>query len=140
MNKELRCIMLVDDNPDDNFFHEREIKKNNSSNIVITKNTGIEALEYLKSDKGKGANPDLIFLDINMPGMNGWEFLEQYSQLDKQLQSKALIIMLTTSDNSDDLAKVKQWSFVSDYITKPLTREIMQNIINKHFQAIPLKV
>ena len=49
MNKKLRCIMLVDDNHDDNFFHEREIKKNNPATIVIAKNTGLEALEYLKS-------------------------------------------------------------------------------------------
>ena len=48
MNKKLSCVMLVDDNFDDNFFHEREIKKNNSGTIVIAKNTGLEGLEYLK--------------------------------------------------------------------------------------------
>ena len=68
--------MLVDDNQNDNFFHEREIKKNNVETIVITKNTGIEALQYLKEKKvDEDLQPDLIFLDINMPGMNGWEFL-----------------------------------------------------------------
>ena len=127
--------MLVDDNPDDNFFHEREIKKINLANIVKTKNSGIEALEYLKSKKdNKDPHPDLIFLDINMPGMNGWEFLQEYNQLDKELQSRAIIIMLTTSENPDDEARAKTWAFVSDYITKPLTKEIMKNIIDKYFK------
>jgi CheY-like chemotaxis protein len=134
MNKYLRCIMLVDDNHDDNFFHEREIKKNNHATIVITKNTGLEALEYLKSKKDiTQVQPDLIFLDINMPGMNGWEFLKEYNRLDKKLQSQVIIIMLTTSDNPDDEARSKTWNFVSDYLTKPLTKEILEVIVNKYF-------
>jgi CheY-like chemotaxis protein len=124
--------MLIDDNPDDNFFHEREIKKGDSENVVLTKNSGTDALEYLKAKKDPHA--DLIFLDINMPCMNGWEFLERYSHLDKALQSRAVIIMLTTSDNSDDVEKARTWSFISDYITKPLTKEIMAEIRTKYFE------
>jgi CheY-like chemotaxis protein len=135
MNNKLKCIMLVDDNHDDNFFHEREIKKYNFVITVITKNTGLEALEYLKSKKNIiGMHPDLIFLDINMPGMNGWEFLQEYNRLNNKLQSQIIIIMLTTSDNPDDESKAKTWDFVSDYITKPLTKEIMEVIINKYFK------
>ena len=61
--------------------------------------------------------------------MNGWEFLKEYNQLDKVLQSRAIIIMLTTSDNADDVAKANTYSFVSDYITKPLTKEIMRILL-----------
>ena len=126
--------MLVDDNHDDNFFHEREIKKNDLATIVITKNTGSEALEYLKSAKeNKNIQPDLIFLDINMPGMNGWEFLQEYNRLNSKLQSRVIIIMLTTSDNPDDESRAKTWRFVSDYLTKPLTTARMKDIINKYF-------
>ena len=128
-------IMLVDDNPDDNFFHERAIKENNPDNIVITKNTGMKALEYLRLNKDEAPHPDLIFLDINMPGMNGWEFLEAYDRLDKELQSRVIIIMLTTSENPDDEAKAKGWASVSDYRSKPLTDEIMKEIINKYFKS-----
>ena len=127
--------MLVDDNPDDNFFHEREIKQNNPDNIVITQNTAAKALEYLKSTSAEHPHPDLIFLDINMPRMNGWEFLEEYNRLDEKLRSRALIIMLTTSENPDDLAKAKGWGFVADYRSKPLTEKMMEEIINKYFQG-----
>jgi len=123
--------MLVDDNDDDNFFHEREIKKTHLDTIVVTKDSGIKALEYLKTKTEP--HSDLIFLDINMPGMNGWEFLKEYNQLDKALQSRAIIIMLTTSDNPDHVAKANTYSFVSDYITKPLTKEIMEDINKKYF-------
>jgi CheY-like chemotaxis protein len=133
MKKKLKCILLIDDSHDDNFFHEREIIKNNSGSIVVTKNTGMEALEYLKTDKSACVPPDLIFLDINMPGMNGWEFLQEYNNLSTELQSEAVIIMLTTSDNSDDIAKAKTWDIISDYITKPLTKEMMMKINEKYF-------
>jgi CheY-like chemotaxis protein len=127
--------MLVDDNHSDNFYHEREIKKHNPATIVIDKNSGIEALDYLKSTINiKNILPDLIFLDINMPGMNGWEFLHEYHLLEKNIQSEVIVIMLTTSDNPDDEAKAKNWDFISDFITKPLTKEIMEDIVNKYFK------
>jgi response regulator RpfG family c-di-GMP phosphodiesterase len=126
--------MLVDDNPDDNFFHEREIKKSNSEIVVIKKNNAIAALDYLKANKHEAFKlPDLILLDINMPGMNGWEFLKEYNLLAKELQSKVVIIMLTTSENSDDIIKAKSDNYVSDFITKPMTKEIMNKIAKKYF-------
>jgi len=135
MKSKLNCIMLVDDNQDDNFFHEREIKKNNPATIVIKKNTAMSALEYLKSTKDNiNLQPDLILLDINMPGMNGWEFLQEYNLLAEEFQGRVIIIMLTTSENSDDIEKAKSGSFVSDFITKPMTKDIMKNIIKQYFK------
>ncbi len=126
--------MLVDDNEHDNFFHEREIKKTNNETIVVVKNSGLEALEYLKSKKADdNSQPDLIFLDINMPGMNGWEFLQEFNKLDKKIQSRVVVVMLTTSDNPDDTFRAKTWNFVSDYITKPLTEDKMRSIIKTFF-------
>jgi CheY-like chemotaxis protein len=133
MNKELKSILLIDDNPDDNFIHERAIRKISTTSTVITKESGVEALIHLKSLKSSHA--DLILLDINMPKMNGWEFLAEYGKLDKELQCKSIIIMLTTSDNEDDLAKAKIISNVKDFITKPLTKEKMTTICEKYFIA-----
>jgi CheY-like chemotaxis protein len=133
MDKIIKRIMLVDDNPHDNFFHEREIKKANKESTVIVKNSAKEALDYLSSKKNDpGAMPDLIFLDINMPGMNGWEFLKAYNLLDKEIKNGAIIIMLTTSSNPDDMSKVRANNLVFDYITKPLTKEIMQDILSRY--------
>jgi CheY-like chemotaxis protein len=131
MTEKLKCVMLIDDSSDDNFIHEREIKKANVADTIIIHNGGSDALEYLRSKQLPHA--DLIFLDINMPRMNGWEFLEEYNLLDKTLQGTAIIIMLTTSNHPEDLKKAKFWSFVSDYRTKPLTSEAMNDIITKYF-------
>ncbi|MEI9921059.1 MAG: response regulator [Bacteroidota bacterium] len=131
MKKNLKCIMLIDDNFDDNFFHEREIKKANPQNTVIVNDSGAKALDYLKANRDP--HSDLIMLDINMPGMNGWEFLRAYKALDDNLKCEAVVIMLTTSDNADDRAKLAEFPFVTAYITKPLTKEKMDVIRNSYF-------
>jgi CheY-like chemotaxis protein len=129
MIKKLNCIMLIDDNPDDNFFHERVIRKCDAAENIIVMQSASVALEYLKSNPAQC--PDLIFLDINMPGMNGWEFLEEYSTLEKSLQHQVIVIMLTTSENPDD--QLKAVNIVTDFKTKPLTKLMLEEIIDRHF-------
>jgi CheY-like chemotaxis protein len=136
MKKKLKSIMLVDDNRTDNYFHKREIRKTNLAITVIEKNSALEALEYLRINKqNKAPNPDLLFLDINMPCMNGWEFLKEYSRLDEDLQREVMIIMLTTSGNPDNIARAKALNIVADFITKPLTKEILEEINKKYFEV-----
>jgi CheY-like chemotaxis protein len=138
MKKKLTCIMLVDDNPNDNFFHERVIKKWNAADdiAVVAKQTGTDALEYLRSrERGDDLHPNLIFLDINMPGMNGWEFLEEYKRLDERFRSHAVVVMLTTSDNPDDRARANANGGAWDFKTKPLTREMLEEVIGKYFAS-----
>ena len=126
--------MLVDDDSDDNFFHERVIKQSNAANTVVAKQTGMDALEYLKLKKDDvQLPPDLIFLDINMPGMNGWEFLEEYNKLDGKVKSCAIVVMLTTSENPDDKMKAKAMNLASGFKTKPLTQEMLEEIIAEYF-------
>ncbi len=135
MKNRLKCIMIVDEDEHDNFYHEREIKKTNKSITVIEKRTGLEAIDYLKTmKKNNDIRPDLILLDINMPEMDGWEFLSEFSRLDKEIQRGRMIMMLTTSKNPTDMFRAKAWSFVSGYLNKPLTQEILEDIINTYFK------
>lgn len=64
--------------------------------------------------------------------MNGWEFIEEYKKLDKDLQSKMVVVMLTTSDNPDDKALAKTKNVLTDFKTKPLTKEMLDDILSKY--------
>ena len=132
--KKLDKILLIDDSDADNFLHSRLIQKSGISNNVIIKKNGFEALDYLTSEiDGAYPRPELIFLDINMPGMNGWEFLEAYKLLEEEKRAGIIICMLTTGYSEGDKERAKEFGLVVDYIGKPLTKErllhIYKNII-----------
>jgi CheY-like chemotaxis protein len=122
----------VDDDPDDNFFHQRIINKMDITHAIAVAKNGIEALEYLR--KENQVIPELIFLDINMPKMNGWEFLEEYKKLDEKQKARITIMMLTTSANPDDVAKANSIEEVTGIRTKPLSVEMLTEILDEHFQ------
>lgn len=136
--KKVNCILLIDDNPSDNHFHEIVIKEANASNHIQVAHDGQSALEYIiKSGElnhsGSFPKPDIIYLDINMPGMNGFDFLEEYKKLDDKLKSKIIIIMLSTSLNPEDEMKATAFEEVKEFQNKPLTVETLQETVEKYF-------
>ena len=131
LKKKLSCILLIDDDFDDNVFHRIVIGKTGIAESIDEANDGVEALEHLKA---RATPPELIFLDINMPRMNGWEFLEEYSHLDATQKAKTIIVMLTTSANPDELKKAKEIEEVSGFKTKPLSREMLTEIMQQFFR------
>lgn len=134
MTKKVNCIMLIDDNPDDNFFHKRAITKSGMADHVLIMQTAMEALDYFSQhNEADWVSPDLVFLDINMPGMTGWEFLEEYDKLALSDDHHVIVVMLTTSENPDDIIKAGGIRHVSSYYTKPLTAEMLQEVIDKNF-------
>ena len=130
LKQKLSCILLVDDDYDDNLYHKIIIKKMEITESIDEVNNGLEALEYITA---REVPPELIFLDINMPKMNGWEFLERYKDLDAGQKAKTVIMMLSTSANPDEIQKAKEIEEVSGFQTKPLTPESMTEILQEHF-------
>jgi CheY-like chemotaxis protein len=128
MNR-IRSILLIDDNPDDNFFHSRVIMKHDFAEHVVSKTSAAEALDYLSSSESE--TPALIFLDINMPGMNGWEFLKEYKKLSMKLDRHVIVIMLSTSENPDD--RLRSLALSCEFETKPITKQMLERLIRKYF-------
>lgn len=134
MKRKLSSILLVDDNLADNYYHKVIIQDCGiTDNIEIAEN-GAEAIEFLKSHiDGKHPQPDLVFLDINMPLMDGWEFLEEYKNLKTNQKCHCIIVMLSNTINKDDKIRAKQNLYVDDFSQKPLTPELINAIVSEHF-------
>ena len=131
MGKTVDCILLIDDSFEDNFFHKRVIEKSGKVNQVRIANNGLEGLEYLTAG-GDNPRPNIIFLDINMPKMNGFEFLEEYQKLEDGQKAEICIVMLTTSRNPEDMAKAISFEKVANFATKPLTLEFLTQVIDTY--------
>jgi CheY-like chemotaxis protein len=131
MIEKLNCIMLIDDNEDDNFYHKMIIKEVNLAKHIEITESDFEALSYLRKSVHI---PQLIFLDINMPAMNGWEFLEEYRKLSDEEKAQIIIIMLTTSLNPTDRKRAEKIPEINGFETKPLTTEILKNVFEKFFR------
>lgn len=131
MKARLECIMLVDDSIADNFLHEKLILRMGAASKVVTMRTGHGALDYVASfDK---LSPELILLDIDMPVMNGWQFLEEFEKLGDPNRLGKIVIMLESNDGAQ--AEVGKNPIVKDYILKPLTEEGVEGILNTHFST-----
>ena len=134
MRKKLNTILLVDDDQATNFLHKMVIKKADCTDQIHVELNGEAAINYLSTPKdGVYPSPDLIFLDINMPRMNGWSFLEEYQKLRDEQQGKAVIVMLTTSLNPDDVEQSKKFTEISEFRSKPMTQPMLLDIIEKYF-------
>ena len=131
MKKKLKCVLLIDDNEADNFFHKTIITQMDIAENIEVAWDGVQALEFLK--KENQIIPELIFLDINMPKVNGWEFLEAYKNLKQEQKTKIIIIMLTTSLNPNDEEKARKISEVKGFKNKPISKQMMTEIMEMHF-------
>ncbi len=127
MNEQLNCIMLIDDDEDDNFFHRIVVEESGFAKSIKISETAVEALEWFQS---ADRLPDLLFLDLNLPKMNGWEFAEELEKLN--LPQRPVIIMLTTSYSPFDKQKAVQFK-INGFETKPLDKEKLRDILKKFF-------
>jgi CheY-like chemotaxis protein len=134
MNTLVNCVLLIDDDKATNFFNERVVTKHEDFYQVNTVQSGMAALDYLNAVGNNTAiKPDLIFLDINMPAMNGWEFLTEFSKLDQKVTADIKVILLSTSSNPDDVRASAKNHSVDDFINKPLSMDLLDNVLKNHF-------
>jgi CheY-like chemotaxis protein len=98
---------------------------------IVVYNNGQEAVDGLKEIiNEKGALPEVIFLDLNMPIMNGWEFLEEYKNCQHDESKKTIIYIISSSVDPRDLERVKHYNQVDTYILKPITPDDLAKIIS----------
>jgi CheY-like chemotaxis protein len=126
-------ILLVDDDEINNFISIKLIKKallNTEITACLNGKFAIDQLLDMKS-KESGKLPDYILLDINMPIMNGWEFLDEYERLKIDPEGKTKIFIISSSVFSNDISKAKSYPLVVDFISKPLNIEKINELFSK---------
>jgi hypothetical protein len=121
-------VLLIDDNEIDNFINERMISASNFSAEVIVKNSTDESLMYLQSLSDVNDFPEVIFLDLNMPGKDGFSFLSEFANLNEGLKSNCKIIVLSSSISPEDINKASTNKFVYKYVNKPLNEKYLNAI------------
>lgn len=135
MKKKLKCILLIDDDEPTNFLNKLILDDMNCTERIQIAKSGREAISFL-TDGDTNKNlimPDLVFVDINMPAMDGWEFLDLFTVLSDSRKKKAVTIMLTTSLNPEDEMKSSTVAHVNGYRRKPLSRQMMEDILAEYF-------
>lgn len=106
------------------------IEINHLCTTIAECKNGQEAINYIsKSLTEKETLPDVIFLDINMPVMNGWEFLEAYEKLGSKIKKKSKLYVVSSSIDSNDKAKAKKYKTVTDYIIKPVSIDQLKQLL-----------
>lgn len=125
-------VWLVDDDKIYQFTAKMILEATGLANNIHTFFNGKEAITYLKDQNNQIAEslPDVIFLDINMPVMNGWEFLEEYKSIVKKLPKIITIFVVSSSVDESDIRKSKAYQTVTDYVIKPINREKYRQLLS----------
>lgn len=127
----LNCILLVDDDDTTNFVNQMLLEDLKVTQQVLISTNGWEALQLIKQQWSEGDCPTLILLDLNMPEMDGFEFLEAYEDLQFEQKQLFVILVLTTSMNPGDFERLGK-APIKGIINKPLTEEKLQDLLQKY--------
>jgi len=125
MSHHYKTCLLIDDNYIDNFVTRRILEASNFADQVIVSQSATEAIESLRSGE---VMPDVIFLDIRMPMMGGFEFLQEYDKIDIVNKNDIKIFMLSSSLDPTDMRKSMNNKYITQFIHKPLTQKALDEI------------
>jgi len=136
MVKNVSTILLVDDDLAINFLHKRLLTKLVVAESIVSRYNGAEAISSVRALNNSLTENDLvlIFLDINMPVMDGWGFLENFKTICEELKYQWKIFVLSSSINPDDIQMARSNIFVSDYFSKPLMSNSIDVLKEKYLQ------
>lgn len=125
--------MLVDDSRADNYYHRIVINDTGLAEAVIDFTSPVAALAYLQTTANHPV--DLILLDLNMPGMTGYEFLDEYKQIEKSQQAKVIVVLLTNSLRASDKMQASEDDTVATFVNKPLTEDHFVQLVDMYFPS-----
>ena len=130
--KKYKTIMLIDDNEIDNLINQKIVEASDICENIFSHTGGKSAIEFLKNMEKIAsaieALPEVIFLDIDMPLMDGFQFLDEFEALTEGTKAHCKIVMLTSSINPQDMNKSQKYPFVKKYINKPLTQDNLRKL------------
>ena len=128
--KKINTFCIIDDDDIYQFTTSLLLKKSDLVNKIIVFSNGLKAINFLKDEMGNIENiPDVLFLDINMPVMDGWEFLEEYLLIRSMMPKTVVIYMVSSSVDEKDVLKAKSISVLSGYLVKPISSQNIVEVI-----------
>jgi CheY-like chemotaxis protein len=119
--KSINTVCVVDDDEIYVYGIKKLIYLKQLCENLIEFRNGKDAIDFLQNPDNSDQLPDVIFLDINMPVMDGWDFMENYAKIKPNLGKKITVYMVSSSINDEDIQRAKTISDISDYVVKPVT-------------------
>lgn len=129
--KPIHLTCIIDDDEIYTFGVKKMLESLKLSKEIKTFSNGLTAIEWLKSSlEHQDPIPEIVLLDLNMPIMNGWQFIEELVEVENPRKAEITIYMISSSLLEEDIERAKQISEVSDYIVKPITLDQLSELFN----------
>lgn len=128
--KKIKTACIIDDDPIFIYGMKRLMREVDFCETVLVFQNGQDAIDGLHEITANGEKlPCVILLDLNMPIMNGWEFLEEFAKIPNHNREKVIIHIISSSVDPRDLERIKNYEVVNNYILKPISKEDLENAL-----------